>query len=95
MNTGSESLIVGKMITTLIHSATRLEKSFDTLQLNHLLFAEAEQGDVHEALGKSELAAQLSQPFCRLCKLLGGCHLLIGLGFSALVSRHKVHNLFL
>ena len=55
---------------------SRVKKLVDSLQLDHLLLAEAEQGDVHEALGKSELAAQLSQPFCHLCKLLAtGSHL--------------------
>ena len=54
---------------------SRVKKLIDSLQLDHLLFAEAEQGDVHEALGKSELAAQISQPFCHLCKLHAGCHL--------------------
>ncbi len=52
-----------------------VKKLANTLQLDHLLFAEAKQGDVHEALGKSELAAQLFQPFRHFCKLLAGCHL--------------------
>ncbi len=51
---------------------SRVKKLFDSLQLDNLLFAEAEQRDVHKALRKSELAAQLYQPLCYLCKLLTG-----------------------
>ncbi len=74
---------------------SRVKKLVDSLQLDHLLFAEAEQGDVHEALGKSELAAQLSQTFCHLFKLLAECHLWIGLSLSAFVSITKVAHLLL
>ncbi len=37
-----------------------VKKLVDFLQLDHLLCAQAELSDVNEALGKSELAAQLS-----------------------------------
>ncbi len=36
---------------------SRVKKLVDSLQLVNLLFAEAEQRDVHKALRKSELAA--------------------------------------